>query len=93
MSEKVKGTLLRLGVKVSNAKAVRNLTDLMFDEDVWNDVVDAMAKAGMNTIFLDILEGLHYGSHPELSIHNAWSRQKMREEIKRLKEMGIKAII
>lgn len=89
MSENVKGILLHLGVKFSNSKAKKDMKDLMFDEDVWNDIVDAMEKAGMNTIFLDILEGLHYGSHPELAIHDAWSRQKMREEIKRLKEKGI----
>lgn len=84
---KVKGAFINLGVKWSSS--YRNKTELYFEEDVWKDMTEACVQSGFNTIFVDLHEGLQYGSHPELSADGAWSRQKMRREIKRLKEMGI----
>jgi len=87
MPEKVKGGLFYLGTHMY--PGCRKRTDFDFDEDTWNAIVDAMADAGMNSLFLDIHEGLHYGSHPELAVEDAWTRQRMRKEIKRLKEKGM----
>ena len=87
MEKKIKGGLWHLGRNMWNPKYATN--KLVFDKNCWNDIVDGMEKAGMNTIFLDIGEALHYGSHPELAVPDAWTRQKMRREIKRLKEKGI----
>ena len=87
MNEKIKGALIPLGTKWHSAQ--RNNTVLNFDENVWRDMTDVMVEEGFNTLFVDIHEGLHYGSHPELAVDGAWTRQKMRKEIARLKEMGI----
>lgn len=82
--EKVKGALYHLGAGWS-----RLGTTMTFDENVWEDMARATFDTGMNTIFLDIHEGLHYGSHPELAVPDAWTRQRMRREIKRFKENGV----
>lgn len=87
MEAKIKGGLFYLGTHMSIKR--RGDLEFHFDEDTWNAVVDAAVDAGMNMLFLDIHEGLHYGSHPELAVPDAWTRQKMRREIKRLKEKGI----
>lgn len=65
---------------------------LLFDESVWDAVVEKAAKSGVNTIVFDLLDGIRYDSHPELAMEGAWSPEKMRQEIKRLKKLGIQAI-
>ncbi len=65
---------------------------LLFDDRVWEAVVAEATQSGINTIVFDLLDGISYGSHPEIAMKGAWSRQRMRHEIKRLKELGIQAI-
>lgn len=65
---------------------------LRFDESLWNDIVTRMAEAGMNLLVLDLGEGLKYESHPELAARNAWSGAKLKEELARLRELGIELI-
>ena len=38
---------------------------LRFDEKVWNDLLDAMHKRGMNMVVIDVGDGIEYASHPE----------------------------
>ena len=65
---------------------------LEFDHDVWNEIVLEAHKSGINMIVLDLGEGVRYGSHPELAKENSWTREKVREEVKRLKSLGITLI-
>lgn len=65
---------------------------LLFDDNVWEAVVEEAAKSGVNTIVFDLLDGIKYESHPEIAMEGAWSVQRMRQEIKRLKAMGIQSI-
>ena len=64
----------------------------LFDDEVWDAVVKEVADNGLNTIVIDLLDGICYGSHPEIALEGAWTREHLRAEIKRLKEMGIQAI-
>lgn len=66
--------------------------ELMFDDEVWEKVVDECVKSGVNTIVFDLLDGVCYGSHPEIALKGAMSRQRLKKEIKRLKELGITSI-
>lgn len=69
----------------------RKNTDV-FDDDVWNEIVDECVDLGMNMIVLDIGRGIEFGSHPEIAQGWAWSRQKVKREVKRLKSLGIELI-
>ena len=62
------------------------------DDAVWNDVVDAMAKARMNMIVIDLGEAMEYPSHPELAVKGTWSVARMRRELDRLRALGIEPI-
>lgn len=64
----------------------------MFDDSVWEAAVQTAAAEEINTIVIDLLDGIHYGSHPELALENAWTRQRLKKEIKRLRALGITAI-
>lgn len=90
MNEKIKGTWIALGAMWSST--FRNCTELAFQEKEWNILIDAMAEEKMNTVFVDLHEGLRYCSHPELAVDGSWTKQKMRKEIRRLKDMGITMI-
>jgi hypothetical protein len=51
-----------------------------------------MAERKLNMLVIDVGEGLVYPSHPELAIKGSWSPDKLRDEIIRLRGMGIEAI-
>ena len=70
----------------------RRKESLEFDFDVWRAMTDRMAKNGLNVLVMDLGEGLAYPSHPELAVKGSWTPERMRDEIVRLKSMGILAI-
>ena len=65
---------------------------ISFDDEAWKIIVAEAHKNGLDTIVLDLGEGVRYGSHPELARPGAWSRERVREEVKALKAMGITLI-
>ncbi len=67
-------------------------TTLECREDLWRAATDHAAAKGLNMVVIDIGEALVYPSHPELAVKGAWSPDKMRSEIARLKAMGLEAI-
>jgi len=65
---------------------------LPFDDDFWTYILEESVKAGLNTIVLDIGDGIQFASHPEIAMNGAWSRKRVRQEVKRCREMGITLI-
>ena len=70
----------------------KEATTLTFSEDAWRKVTDAAQKGGINTIILDLGEGVAWESHPELAAIGAWDRKKIKSEVLRLREMGINLV-
>ena len=90
MNEKIKGALFHLGRGPFRADYYKE--PLAFDDEVWDAMLQALVETRMNTVFLDINEGLEYGSRPELAIEGSWTRGRMRREIRRFKGNGITLI-
>lgn len=65
---------------------------LWFDEKLWNDLLIKMAENRLNMVILDLGNGVHYKSHPEITVKNAWSVGKLKEEIARMREMGLEPV-
>lgn len=65
---------------------------MRFDYDVWKDVTQRMVDRGLNTLIIDIAEGVKWPRHPELGATDAWSAERFVEELNRLKAMGLKLI-
>lgn len=87
--EKVWALLINLGIWNPSEK----ITDeLQFDQEVWEEIVDESAKSGINTFIIDVGAGIMFPSHPELTLPGAWTQKKLRDEIKRCREKGIKLI-
>ncbi len=55
-------------------------------------IVDKAAKAGVNTIVIDLAEGVKYESHPELAAEGAWTVAELSEEIAYIKGLGMDAV-
>lgn len=65
---------------------------LRFDETLWNDLLHQMAQAQFNMVILDLGDAIQYQSHPEIAIENAWSPDKLRDELKKMRAMGLEPI-
>ena len=63
-----------------------------FDYGVWCDWTQAMARKGVNTLVVDVGEGVVYPSHPELGIKGSWSADRLHGEVERLKKMGLEVL-
>ena len=65
---------------------------LVCDEKVWKEITANFAACGGNMLVIDLENGMEFPSHPELAIEGAWSAEKVKAEVKRLREMGVEAI-
>ena len=62
------------------------------DDAVWNAVVDATAAAGLNSLTIAPADGIQYASHPEIATPGAWPVSKLKDELARLRELGIEPL-
>ncbi|NLI72930.1 MAG: Tat pathway signal protein [Bacteroidales bacterium] len=65
---------------------------LVFEESVWNTVLNKMSDAGMNMVVIDLGDGVKYESHPEIAVRNAWSVDKLRSELSKIRNLGMEPI-
>ena len=65
---------------------------LPFDDNYWEEILKKAVDAGINTVVLDVGDGIQYATHPEISMKDAWSRKRVRQEVKRCRDMGITLI-
>lgn len=66
-------------------------TPLKLDDDTWNKIIDRLVKTGAaNTLVIDVGDGIQYETHPEINRVGAWSKQKLADEIARLRAFGFK---
>lgn len=66
--------------------------ELYCDKEVWRKITDFLPQCGINTLLIDVGEGIKLDSHPELANPGSWEKKEVVEEIKRLKNMGITPI-
>src|SRR5687768_4427012 len=59
---------------------------LRFDESLWNDLLKIMSRVGMNMVVIDVGDGIQFKSHPDIPVENAWSREKLKEEMKKMRD-------
>ena len=82
--------LAHFGMKLWERRC--HYTDLKVDDSMWLSLTDRMAERGLNVLLVDLAEGMVYPSHPELAVKGSWEPERMRDEIARLKKMGILAV-
>lgn len=62
------------------------------EEDLWIELTEKAAKCGLNMIVVDLGEAIQYQSHPELAVEGAWSIEKLREDLARMRKLGLEPI-
>ncbi len=67
-------------------------SQLPVDDSMWNDILHQMQAAGFNMIIIDLGDGVHYRSHPEIVTEGAWSPERLRQEIAKARDMGLEPI-
>jgi hypothetical protein len=66
--------------------------DLRVSDRLWSEAREKMAKEGMNMVLIDLGDAVKYKSHPEIAVHNAWSRSRLKEELAKFRRAGIEPI-
>jgi hypothetical protein len=65
---------------------------LNFDETVWNTLLKDMAAVGINMVIIDLGDAVAYESHPEIAVKNAWSPEKLKNELAKMRKLGLEPI-
>ena len=65
---------------------------LRCDDAVWRECTDKLAKGGIDTLIIDVGEGVVYPSHPELAVKGSWTPDRLQAEVRRLRALGVEAI-
>lgn len=86
------GVLLHLSHNMWGDTAPQYDEKLTCDDDLWEQLTQRMADNGLDLLMIDLGDGVVYDSHPEIAVVNAWSRSRLRDELARLREMGIEPI-
>lgn len=77
---------------IKHDKFATELTKLRTDDKTWKKVTDFLPSQGINTLVIDIGEGMQYESHPELAVEGSWSKDKLKTELARLRSIGLTPI-
>lgn len=67
-------------------------TECPTDSAVWNDITALMHQRHYNQAIIDLGGGVEFPSHPEITVKGSRSAQWMRDEVRRLADMGIEAV-
>ncbi len=65
---------------------------LTFDDKTWNTLLNDMASSGINMVLLDLGDAVQYESHPEIAVRGAWTKEKLRAELAKMRKMGLEPI-
>ncbi|WP_214626227.1 hypothetical protein [Paenibacillus agaridevorans] len=65
---------------------------LLCNKTSWNEITEKMVEDGLNTILIDLGEGVRYESHPEIAVKGSWSVDELKKELSRLRGMGLNPI-
>lgn len=65
---------------------------LFFDKDTWNRVTAFLPEQGINTVVIDLAEGIKYDSCPEAAVEGSLSKEEFKGMLERLRAMGLKPV-
>ena len=67
-------------------------TECPTEPAVWDAVIRRMHERHYNMAIIDLGGGVEFPSHPEITVKGSRSAQWMRDEVRRLADMGIEAV-
>lgn len=64
-------------------------TKLNTDKATWREIAEKAVEFGFNSVLIELADGVKYKSHPEIAIDGAWEVEELKEELQRLRDMGL----
>lgn len=65
---------------------------MRFDKKLFSELIEYLPKCGINTVVLDLADGIVYTSHPELAIDGSIEREELYEMIASIRDLGLDII-
>lgn len=62
------------------------------DQPVWDSAIKRMAERGINMVLINLDDSVLWRSHPEISLKNSWTPDRLREELVKIRSHGIEPI-
>lgn len=62
---------------------------LVTDDETWRKTIDFLPQCGFNTVVIDVGDAIQYETHPDISIPGAWTKDKLKSELNRMRVMGL----
>ena len=66
--------------------------DLRFDRDIFHKITEKLPGLGINTVLIDVGDGVRYDSHPEIGVNGALTPDELRDEVRRLRALGLNPV-
>ena len=54
--------------------------EMRLDKTIWDRDMEYLKEKGVNTLVIDLGDGIIYDSHPELAIKGSWTKTEMKKE-------------
>ena len=67
----------------------RYYAEMFTQKSAWRKIVDFLPQNGINTVLIDMAEGVQYDSVPEISCKGAWNKYEFREELEHIRAWGM----
>ena len=61
-------------------------------KSAWRKIIDALPQHGVNTVLIDLAEGVQYESVSGISCDGAWSKAELKEELAHIRDLGMTPI-
>ena len=87
-NEAIRAYMIQLGTRMWTDMPAK----LEFEYAEWVKVTEKAAASGFNALLIDLGEGVKYASHPELAVPGSWSPARLREELKRIRGLGLEPV-
>jgi len=65
---------------------------ILCEEDTWDLVVSQLPEKGINTLVVDVGDGVRFDSHPELALKNSWSKEKLDQKLSEARSLGLTVV-
>ncbi len=89
-NSKMWAMLLHLGSNMWSRPGTNSYhSSMLCDKETWVKITSFLPECGINTLLIDMGEGVFLKSHPEMAIDGTWSQEEFKEDLARIRELGI----
>ena len=67
-------------------------TEFEPEQSVWDAAIKKMAEQNINMVVINLDDSVLWHSHPEIALRNSWTPERLREELAKIRALGIEPI-